>query len=65
MAPISRNTPYEALPEFLAPEDIGTWLNLRRDKVYWLIRQNTLAHVRMGRTIRVPKRALLSLIEPT
>ena len=60
-APITRDTPYEALPEFLAPEELGAWLDLRRDKVYELL--NSLAHVRMGRTIRIPKRALLALIQ--
>jgi hypothetical protein len=64
MMPIGRDTPYEALPEFLAPEELGIWLDLRRDQVNGLIRQNMLVHVRMGRTIRVPKRALLGLIGP-
>jgi len=64
MAPITRETPYEALPEFLAPEELGTWLDLGRSKVLELLRQNTLARVQVGRAVRIPKRALLRLIGP-
>jgi excisionase family DNA binding protein len=56
---ISRNTPIADLPEFLSPEELGAYLQLGRNTVYELLRQNQIQHRRFGRLIRIPKTALI------
>ena len=53
---VTRYTPFEELPELLTPLETRTWLDVRRSKGYEIARQRG---IRFGRTIRVPKGALL------
>jgi excisionase family DNA binding protein len=58
---LARALPYEQLPEFLTPDEFRSYMGLGRNTVYDLLRRNEIAHVRLGRTIRIPKAALQSL----
>lgn len=51
-------TPYDALPEYLTPDEFGAYLRLSRNTVYELLRQQQIPHQRFGRTIRIHKTAL-------
>jgi excisionase family DNA binding protein len=55
---IARTVPFEQLPEYLTPEEFRAYLGLGRNTVYDLLRRGEIAHVRFGRTIRIPKAAL-------
>jgi excisionase family DNA binding protein len=55
---IDRRTPFDALPEFLSPEEFMAYVDLGRSTVYDLLRRNEIKHVRFGRCIRIPKAAL-------
>ena len=55
---IERRTPYDALPEFLSPEEFRRYLALGRSTCYDMLRRNQIPHVRYGRVIRIPKAAL-------
>jgi excisionase family DNA binding protein len=58
---LERAVPYEQLPEFLTPEEFRSYMGLGRNTVYDLLRRNEVTHVRLGRTIRIPKTALQSM----
>jgi excisionase family DNA binding protein len=58
MTGICRTQTYAELPEFLTPEETRTYLGLSRNTMYELLRRNEIAHVRFGRSIRIPKAAL-------
>jgi excisionase family DNA binding protein len=55
---INRQTPLEALPEFLSPKEFQAYLDLSRSTVYDLLRRDEIPHHRFGRCIRIPKSAL-------
>jgi excisionase family DNA binding protein len=56
--PITRQTRFEDLPDFLSVEETRTYLGLGRSTIYELLRRKELSAVRFGRVIRVPKAAL-------
>jgi excisionase family DNA binding protein len=60
-SPLERALPFEQLPEFLTPDEFRSYMGLGRNTVYDLLRRNEVPHVRLGRTIRIPKTALQSL----
>lgn len=60
---LSPSTPYEDLPEYLSPEEFRSYMRISRNGVYELLRQQQIAHVRLGRLIRIPKAALQQLRE--
>jgi excisionase family DNA binding protein len=43
------------MKEIMTPEQVADYLQLNKDTVYRLIRQNKLAASRIGRTYRIPK----------
>ena len=54
---IDRWTSFEALPEFLSPDEVRVYLSLSRSTVYDLLRRGALPSVKFGRCIRIPKSA--------
>jgi excisionase family DNA binding protein len=56
--PITRQTRFEDLPDFLSVEETRAYLALGRSTLYELIKSKALASVRFGRVIRVPRAAL-------
>jgi len=59
---ITRHTPLDDLPHLARVEEVAAWLDVSRGEVYTLIRAGTLAHVKLGRLIRVPREALAALV---
>ena len=58
-AAISRQTPFDALPEFLTPDEFRMYVGLGRTTEYDLLRRDEIPHVKFGRYIRIfPKTAL-------
>ena len=55
---ISRRTSFEALPEFLTPDECRVYLGIARGTCYDLLRRGEICSVRFGKLIRVPKAAL-------
>lgn len=55
---ITRWTPLDALPEFLRVEEYAVVHDVSKGAVYEMIRSGALAHVRIGRLIRISKSAL-------
>jgi excisionase family DNA binding protein len=56
--PITRQTRFEDLPDFLSVEETGTYLGLGRSTMYELLRRKDLHHVRFGRRILIPRAAI-------
>lgn len=50
------------MKEILTPEQVADYLQLNKDTVYRLIRQNRLAATRIGRTYRIPREDLQTFI---
>jgi excisionase family DNA binding protein len=55
---ITRQTPFEALPELLSVEEFRAYVGVSRSLAYELIRCGALPAVRFGRLVRVPKAGL-------
>jgi excisionase family DNA binding protein len=56
--PITRQTRFEDLPDFLSVEETRTYLGLGRSTMYELLRRKELIAVRFGRVLRIPRAAL-------
>ena len=54
---------FDNLPEVLAIEDLQTALGIGRSMAYRLVRRGDIRHLRIGRTIKIPRRYLVEYIE--
>jgi len=64
MAP--RNTPpprLDDLPDLLTVEEYAHWARRGRNRAYDDVRMGLVPSVRLGRTLRIPKAALLRFLE--
>jgi excisionase family DNA binding protein len=50
---------YDDLPDLLTVAELAAWLRLGRNTAYEIVRRGEIQHVRFGRSIRIPKTALL------
>lgn len=50
-------------PELLTVKETAALMRLDRNTVYELVRTNQIPHVRLGRSIRIPRQALLQHLE--
>jgi excisionase family DNA binding protein len=55
---LDRRTPVADLPEFLSPEEFRAVVGIGRNTMYDLLRRGEVPHLKLGRTIRIPKSAL-------
>jgi len=62
MEPITRQTRFEDLPDFLSVEEFRTYLGIGRSTAYDLLRRGEVSYVRFGRVIRVPRAAIESYL---
>jgi excisionase family DNA binding protein len=58
---MTHTTTYDDLPDFLTVEELAAWLRLGRNTAYEIVRRGDVPHVRFGRSIRIPKAALLAV----
>jgi len=56
---ITRQTPFEELPQFLTPEELRRYLGLGRSTIYQLIESGEVPCRKFGRRIFIPKDALV------
>jgi excisionase family DNA binding protein len=58
---IDRCTPLADMPTMLRVPEAADWLDLSPGAVFELCRRGELEHVRLGRLIRIPRRALAAM----
>ncbi len=54
-------TPLADLPELLRPEEVSLLIDCGKGLVYEMVRRNELESVRLGRLLRIPRRAIEAL----
>jgi excisionase family DNA binding protein len=59
---IERHTPIEHLPQMLRVEEAAVWTDTSPWTIREAIRHGQLAHLRLGRLIRIPRDALVAMI---
>jgi excisionase family DNA binding protein len=52
------------VPEALTVDQVAWLLQVDRKTIYSVIRRGELAHVRLGRVIRIPRQALQTYLNP-
>ena len=57
---VKRSTSVDDLPQFLTPAEVAVYLDKPVWSVYSLVRRGLIEHVTFGRSIRIPKTALLT-----
>jgi excisionase family DNA binding protein len=55
---ITRQTPINALPQFLTVEEFCAYMAIGRSCAYELVRTGKISSVRYGRLVRIPRHAL-------
>ena len=61
---ITRHTPPDDLPQNLSVQETAAYLGLSTWSVYQLVHQGKIPHRRFGKTILIPKIALLLQVTP-
>jgi excisionase family DNA binding protein len=59
---ITRHTPINELPEVCRVQEVATVLDCSVGVVYEMIRHGQLAHLKLGRLIRVPRSSVAALV---
>ena len=54
---------FDNLPDVLAIGDLQAALGIGRSMAYRLVRRGDIRHLRIGRTIKIPRRYLVDYIE--
>ena len=60
---ITRTTALADLPELLKVEEAAAYLGVGRSLLYDLIKRGEPPHVALGRLVRIPKSALIAMVE--
>ena len=63
MNSVNRYTPWDDLPVLLSVAELRCWLGLSRSKTYELINSGEISCVRFGRSIKIPRDCIKTLIE--
>lgn len=58
-------TPFKEYPDVLNVEQMQSALGIGRSTAYKLIKNNEIGYIRVGRSIRVPRRCLIDYTEQT
>lgn len=58
---ITRQTPFNELPEYLRVDEVAAWLGCGRGLAYRLVEDGTLPSVRLGRLVRVRRDGLIKV----
>ena len=61
--PITPHTKIEELPQFLTVEEWRTFMRIGRSSAYDLIRQGILPVIRLGRTVRISREAVMRFVD--
>jgi excisionase family DNA binding protein len=60
---VTPQTPLEDLPQFLTVEEWRTFMRIGRSSAYDLIRQGLVPSIRWGRTVRIPREAVMRSVD--
>lgn len=55
---------YNSLPPILTVEEVASILRIGRNAAYCLVKNGGITSIRVGRSIRIPRKALLQFLEP-
>ena len=58
-------TTYEHLPLLLTVEEMASVLRIGRNPAYQLVKDGNIQSIRVGRSIRIPRNALIQFVEHT
>lgn len=58
-------TTYENMPLLLTVEEMASVLRIGRNPAYQLVKDGTIQSIRVGRSIRIPRNALIQFVERT
>lgn len=53
---------FDTFPDIMSVQDLMKALNIGRNKAYYLINNNQIRHIRMGKTIKIPKVCLIEYV---
>lgn len=59
------NSSIEDLPLLLTVEEMASVLRIGRNPAYQLVRAGNIQSIRIGRSIRIPRNALIQFVERT
>lgn len=54
---------YENMPALLTVDEMRTVLRIGRNAAYQLVKDGSIQTIRIGRSIRIPRKALIQLVE--
>lgn len=57
------NANYDNLPLLLTVEEMQKVLRIGRNAAYQLVKDGSIQTIRIGRSIRIPRKALIQLVE--
>jgi excisionase family DNA binding protein len=60
---VTPQTPLEDLPQFLTVEELRAFLRIGRSSAYDLIRRGIMPAIRWGRTVRIPREAVMKFLD--
>lgn len=55
---------YNSLPPILTVEEVAAILRIGRNAAYCLVKNGGIASIHIGRSIRIPRKALQQFLEP-
>lgn len=58
-------TAFENLPLLLTVEEMAAVLRIGRNPAYQLVKDGSIQSIRVGRSIRIPRNALIQFVERT
>ena len=58
-------TTFETLPLLLTVEELASVLRIGRNPAYQLVKEGNIQSIRVGRSIRIPRNALIQFVERT
>lgn len=58
-------TTFESLPLLLTVEEMASVLRIGRNPAYQLVKDGRIQSIRVGRSIRIPRNALVQFVEHT
>ena len=59
------NRSFENLPALLTIEEMREVLRIGRNAAYEMVKEGTIPTIRIGRSIRIPRKALIQFVEQT
>lgn len=60
---MSKSTTFENLPLLMTVGEMASVLRIGRNAAYQLVKDGNIQIIRVGRSIRIPRRALIQFVE--